>query len=96
MRTTGFALIFIATCIVAFSAFVAIDADNRGSEQGQNISFLSTQTLIVPVITAGVMGGAGLLLLLYGSRGYSVNYRPHVQPDESRVITNSVHTIEGR
>jgi hypothetical protein len=96
MKATGLALIFIATCILAFSGLVAIDANNPAPEQGQRTSLLSNQTLVIPMITAAVMGGAGLLLLLYGGRGYSVNRRPDLQLVESREVTNSVHTIEGR
>jgi len=92
MRITGLALVLLAAGILTFSAFVAIDVDYKTEALPQARSEWS---LAFPVATAVLMGCAGVALYLFGGRGFFVIRHPRVQPPESRVVTNSVRTIEG-
>jgi hypothetical protein len=92
MKITGLALVLMAAGILAFAAFVAIDVDYKTESLPQA---RSEWGLVFPIATAVVMGIAGVLLYVFGGRGYIVIRHPRVQPVESRVVTNSVHLIEG-
>jgi hypothetical protein len=93
MKITGLALVLMAAGILTFAAFVAIDVDYKTESHPQA---RSEWTLAFPVTAGVVMGTVGVLLYVFGGRGYAIIRHPRVQPVESRQVTNSVQSIEGK
>src|SRR5689334_15820672 len=92
MRVTGIALVVIAAAILTFAGVMSMTNDDKAAAL-PHVPFAAS--LAFPIATAVLMGCAGVLLYLYGDRGYQVIRHPRVQPIESRVVTNSSQTIEG-
>src|SRR5207248_1722854 len=78
MRMTGIALMIASGGILIFCSFAAMTADNQPAANAQ-VQVLSDRPLAIPVTIALGAGLAGLLMYVFGDRGYVVK-RPPDQP----------------
>ncbi len=83
MKVTGIGLMILAVGIADF-AVVAPAMNPTSSETNSAVSSLTLGVSLA-------VGLCGLMVYLFGGRGFSVNRKPRIQPVESREVTNSIH-----